>query len=344
LDVGVSVVPSLMLELTPIYTASIGIGDATLGPTNEPLADPIQMPIGDFIGWEWGKTYEWGDVAKPPESAPVKETSDGGATAETSTMLEEKPATPAPQSATAGGPEGGPQLDSGEEISGGGQQQEGDGSGSELQETMAMAETLAKGLAAIAFFVDMAMTLIPLLMMGPGGWAIAVLVIIWKMITQEWTWATISGAFTDMIAALEVAWDMLKEFLPEQIRNAADFFANEPSLLGALFDFSADDKVRAAVGNNDHLSEHCKPEVKGRMVNAMRKGACLDEDEGCILQVLRSAEGNGLSTVIDGGGGAQDIWDAMNGSECRSLESIYNRNGVAYSSGVCATISSFIPW
>jgi len=342
LSIGLSVTPSITLSMAPIYTAKVGIGDATLGPENEELAEPFEMPIGDFIGWEWATTYHYGDVDRPPESAPVTETSDGGASADTSTMLEEKPAAPAPQSAPATETDGGPTLDSGEDIAGK-DGAEGGGQESELADTMEKAEILAKGLAAIAFFVDMAMTLIPLLLMGPAGWAIAVLVVIWKIITGAWTWDKISTAFTDMIAALEVAWEMLSQFLPDPIKQAADFFNDEPDLLGALFDFSADDKVRASVYNGDHLSDECKPEVKGRMVNAMREGACMDADEQCINKVLRSCGGD-IHTVISEGGGAQDLWDAMNGAECRELERIYNANGVHYSSGVVATVSSFIPW
>jgi hypothetical protein len=334
LDFGVKIEPTVTLSATPyLYAGLDGIAS-----WNKDL-ETYEYVLNDLFSWEWNKKYHFGDSEKTEDGA-------GGAApstdaAETSDKEQtEAPALAAPAYGSGGGDAGTPQMESGQDMSSSSGMAKGGGGGemSDMEQKMEAIQKIGEGIGALAYLLGLLVKLLTaLLTAGPIG---LMLMFVWELCFGDLSWSKLVESVDAVIAMFTdaVVLSYLEDLKPDWWKTLEGFMGDgKPGLCDALF--GADDKMREAVGNGEH--KEADTNMRGKMMETMMDGFCGDEDEDCILIVLRHSEGAGdLNSVISAGGGAQRMWEKLDGSQNDQLEDILDRNGIHYSSGVGAHIAS----
>lgn len=335
LDFGVEIKPTVTLSATPyLYVGLDGIAA-----WNKDL-ETYEYVLDDLFSWEWNKKYHFGDSEKTEDGAGGAAPSTNAA--ETSDKEQtEAPAVAAPAYGSGGGDAGTPQMESGQDMSNSSGMAKGDGGGkmSDMEQKMEAVKKIGEGVGALAYLLGLLVKLLTALATaGPIG---LMLMFVWELVFGDLSWNKLVESVDAVIAMFTDALVMsyLEELKPDWWKTLESFLGEgKPGLYEAL-GFSADDKMREAVGNGEHKEADTK--MRGKMMETMMDGVCGDADEDCILIVLRHSEGVGdLPSVINAGGGAQRIWEKLDGSQNDQLEAILDRNGIHYSSGAGAYIAS----
>ena len=318
LGVGVSIKPRLDLSLTPFLSASI----TGLDPWEHEFAE-IQQPLGEVFSFEWGGKYTFGDQSS-----------------RTAHPTTEVPAPPAQQRRTettgvpstgfnnnagqASNKKGGPQLESGSQIAG--QQQTGD---AQLDQMMAIIEdikVMAEGVGALGELVGLVIGLITATAtFGPIG---LIVYCVWKIFKGELSWDRIKTAVQKVVEALQTAGRLLRPYLPDWFNGIVDLFSGDkPGLLDALF--GADDRMRESVRKGEH--RHAPAEMRAEMIKTMSGGWVSEDDEECILEIIRFSASHGdLRSVVSQAGGAERLLGDVDGREDSEMRNIFRRGGIAF--------------
>ena len=333
LDFGVAIEPSVTLSATPyLYAGLDGIAAWRKD------LETYEYTLGDLFSWEWNKRYEFGDVPGSTEGA-AGQTSAAPSAESTDAAQESAPTIDPPSAAPASKEPGAPELESGQEMG----EQSGMGSGqgggemSEMEEKMAVVEKIGKGIGALAYLLGLVVKLLTAL--ATAGLIGLMLMFVWEICFEGLSWDKLVESVNAVIDLFTdpVVMGYLEDLKPDWWKKLEDFIAGgKPGLADALF--GADDKMREAVHNGEHREADTK--MRGKMMECMMDGVCGDADEDCILIVLRFSESEGdLPSVVSAGGGAQRMWEKLDGRQNDELE-IFDRNGIHYSSGVGAHIAS----
>jgi hypothetical protein len=335
LDFGVSISPTVTLSATPyVYLGVDGIAAY-----NADLAT-FEYVLDNLFSWEWNKRYHFGDTPETEDGAAAAEASSPAATTSDAVQTEAPPS----QGESFGSAEteaGTPQMESGQEMSNnsGMAGAEGGGEMSDMEKKMALVEVIANGVGSLVELVTLIAGLIAaMVILGPIG---LMLMFVYEICFNDLSWDKLKTNVENVIILFtnEEVLEYIEGLKPDWWKKLEDFIGGgEPDLMGAFF--GADDKMREAVGNNEHLEADTK--MRGEMVKTMMAGCCFDEDEDCILIVLRwsAGGGGGLTDVLNHAGGAQAVWEKLDGSQNDQLEALYDANGIHYSSGVGAYVAS----
>ncbi|MBL8616131.1 MAG: DUF4157 domain-containing protein [Deltaproteobacteria bacterium] len=318
LSVGVSIKPRLDLSLTPFVQASI----TGLDPWQHDF-DSFQQPLGEVFSFEWGRKYSFGDQSSR-SSAPTTQV----------------PAPPAQQRQTeqrgvpntgfsngagqANNMKGGPQLESGSTIAG--QQQTGDASLDRLMGIVNDIKVMAEGIGALGELVSLVIGIIQATAtFGPIG---MVIYCVWKIFKGELSWDGIKTAVQKVVAAVQTAGRLLRPHLPAWFQKIVDLFSGDkPGLLDALF--GADDRMRESVRKGEH--RHAPADMRAEMIKVMDGGWISEDDEECILEILKfSASRGDLSSVVSMSGGADHLLGVLDGREDDEARQLFRRAGIAF--------------
>lgn len=318
LGVGVSIKPRLDLSLTPFVTASI----RGIDPWEHEFAS-FQQPLGEVFSFEWGGKYVFGDQSSrsshpstdvPAPAAQQRPTKNTGV-----------PTTGFNNNAgQASNKKGGPQLEGGSQIAA--QQQTGD---AKLDKMMAIIEdikVMAEGIGALGELVGLIIGLITATAtFGPIG---LIVYCVWKIFKGELSWDRIKTAVQKVVAALQTAGRLLRPYLPPWFQKIVDLFSGDkPGLLDALF--GADDRMRESVRKGEH--RHAPAEMRAEMIKTMSGGWVSEDDEECILEIIRFSASHGdLRSVVSQAGGANALLGDVDGREDREMREIFRRGGIAF--------------
>ncbi|MCB9728785.1 MAG: DUF4157 domain-containing protein [Deltaproteobacteria bacterium] len=322
LGVGVSIEPTLDLYARPYL-------QATLGAEHRLNLDEWHAPLGSIFRFEWGTTYQWGDQGSRREQRPADQ--HPGLPAPT------RPPTPTseaeinartPNRASGAEPvPGGPSLESGSEMAS--QQQSGRDAGpmGEIQQKIDRIQTIAEGVGACARLLSLLIGIVTAaLSFGPIG---VVIYLAWKAFKGEFSFSQVARDVAAVVRLLQTCMDLIQPYLPDWWDRIIGFFSGDaPSLLDALF--GADDAMRRSVRAGEH--RHAPPEVRASMIDEMISGYTGEDDQECILEVLRFSSSNGdiAAVVRRVDGGADQILDDLDGYEDDQARILFRRNGITW--------------
>ncbi|MCO4746790.1 MAG: DUF4157 domain-containing protein, partial [Proteobacteria bacterium] len=323
LGIGIAISPTLALRVIPYVDAAIkGI---------DPFVhdfDGIEMTLTDIANFEWGTSYVFGDKQEQRDYTPAAVPTPGGSQS-TQAKHEEAPnmggnSTGGTAQAAGGPAVGGNDVDANDEAADQG------GAMGEMMATIDKIKVMAEGIGALGELVGMVIKLVTaFLTLGPIG---LIVMAVWMIFKGELSWDNIVSAIDKVVAALEVAAELLRPYLPDWMKPLVDAFSGDkPGLLDALF--GADDKMRESVGKGEH--KYANVEFRGTMINEMMSGWCGDEDEACIREVLEFSDSKGefKAVVNQCEGGADRIMDKLSGSADTAVGKLMKKNGIAYSTG-----------
>ncbi|MEZ4266144.1 MAG: hypothetical protein R3F39_07180 [Myxococcota bacterium] len=322
LGVGVTIEPTINLYARPYL-------QATLGTEHRLDLAEWEAPLGSIFKFEWGTTYAWGDAGPrrenrspdqrpglPAPERPPTRTSEAEINSRTPTRA--SGAQPVP---------GGPTLESGSEMAA--QQQSGRDAGpmGAIQEKIRTIQTIAEGVGAVARLVSLLIGIVTAaLTFGPIG---VVIYLAWKAFIGDFSFSQVAEDVASVVRLMQVCYDLIRPHLPDWWDRIIGFFSGDgPSLLDALF--GADDAMRASVRAGEH--RHAPPEVRATMIDEMISGWTGEDDQECILEVLRFSSANGdiAAVVRRVDGGADQILSDLDGYEDDQARILFRRNGITW--------------
>ena len=318
LGVGVSIKPRLDLSLTPFVSASI----RGLDPWEHEFAG-IQQPLGEVFSFEWGGKYTFGDQSS--KSAHPTTPVPAPAAQQRPTKTTSVPTTGFNNNAgQAANKKGGPQIEGGSQIAG--QQKTGDAKLDKMMSVIEDIKVMAEGIGALGELVGLIIGLITATAtFGPVG---LIVYCVWKIFKGELSWDRIKTAVQKVVAALQTAGRLLRPYLPPWFQKIVDLFSGDkPGLLDALF--GADDRMRESVRKGEH--RYAPAEMRAEMIKTMSGGWVSEDDEECILEIIKFSASHGdLRSVVSQAGGANSLLGDVDGREDSEMRDIFRRSGIAF--------------
>jgi hypothetical protein len=317
IGIGIALSANMLLRAIPFVRASL------VGMEAKHDFAALECDLGELFKFEWGTRYAFGDVEESvPESTQEM---PSGAPTQSDKEHSKAPAMPSPSSTGAKNVEGGPQLESGNEIAGeepsGGQDQMG-----EMMKTVDQVKILAAGLGALAYLGKLIMGLITAtLTLGPIGF---IMYLVYELIFGDLSWEGIKKAVNDVVEAVTVGAEMLKPFLPDWLNDIIDVFTGEkPGMMDALF--GADDAMRAEVRAGNH--RYAPAKLRKEMVIQMLDGYTGEADQECILIVLEFSSSKGdIRSVITNADDADWVISDLDGYEDTRARQLFNKHGIKW--------------
>jgi hypothetical protein len=185
---------------------------------------------------------------------------------------------------------------------------------------------MAEGIGALGELVSLVIGIIQATAtFGPIG---MVIYCVWKIFKGELSWDRIKTAVQKVVAAVQTAGRLLRPHLPAWFQKIVDLFSGDkPGLLDALF--GADDRMRESVRKGEH--RHAPADMRAEMIKVMDGGWVSEDDEECILEILKfSASRGDLASVVSMSGGADHLLGVLDGREDEEARQLFRRSGIAF--------------
>jgi hypothetical protein len=119
-----------------------------------------------------------------------------------------------------------------------------------------------------------------------------------------------------------------RRYSPSHSQRDVDNRVSKLMVHGGLL-FGADDRMRESVRKGEH--RHAPADMRAEMIKVMDGGWVSEDDEECILEILKfSASRGDLASVVSMSGGADHLLGVLDGREDEEARQLFRRSGIAF--------------